>query len=235
MVHLMERGSFLSDLKLSDDGLYYWDGQKWVSTLSNDGRSRWNGTAWVPVGTPATPGFYVQPRTGPRVPTGWTKPLQWSVVAYYVASAIWAVAGPFLLAGPLSDYFNQVIQQQAALNPTTPPPPAEVISTIQSIITVALGVGAAVGVAIAAVAIIGALRRWTWVFYAVLVLLGLGTVSFPFTLVSAFTTSTLSPMKLPVALTAASIAFAIPGIALFIWMAVAAFRRGPWAMTRSAA
>jgi hypothetical protein len=205
-----------------------------VTTLSNDGRSRWTGSAWVPVGAPATPGFYAQPRTGPRVPTGWTKPLQWSVVGYYVASAIWAVAGPFLMAGPISDYVNQVIQQQAALNPTTPAPPADVLSTIHSIITVALVVGATVGVAISAVAIIGALRRWTWVFYAVLVLLGLQTVSFPFTLVSAFTTSAVSPMKLPVALTAASVAFAIPGVALFIWMAVAAFRRGPWAMTRSA-
>jgi hypothetical protein len=166
------------------------------------------------------------------VPTGWTRPLQYSVVAFYLASAIWSVAGPFLMAGPISDYVNQVIQQNAALNPNTPPPPTDVLQSIHSFITVALAVGAAVGVAIAAIAIIGALRRWTWVFYAVLVLLGLQTVSFPFTLVSAFTTSSLSPMKLPVAITAVSVAFAIPAVALFIWMAVAAFRRGPWAMTR---
>jgi len=203
-----------------------------VSTLSNDGRSRWNGSAWVPVGASATPGFYAQPATGPRAPTGWTKPLQYSVVAYYLLSAIWAVAGPLLMAGPVSDYVNQVIQQQAALNPDTPPPPADVLSTIHSVITVALAIGAAVSVAISAVAIIGALRRWTWVFYAVLVLLGLSTVSFPFNLISAFATSAISPFKLPVAITAASVAFGIPAVALFIWMAVAAFRRGPWAMTR---
>ncbi len=203
-----------------------------MSTLSNDGRSRWNGVAWVPVGPTATPGFYSQPHTGPRVPTGWTKPLQYSVVAFYAASAIWSVAGPFLMAGSISDYVNQVIQQNSALNPDVPPPPADVLATINSVITVALGVGAAIGVAIAAGAIIGALRRWTWVFYAVLVLLGLQAVSSPFTLVSAFSTSAVSPMKLPVAVTAASVAFAIPAIALFIWMAVAAFRRGPWAMTR---
>jgi uncharacterized membrane protein YkgB len=206
-----------------------------VSTLSNDGRSRWNGSAWVPVGAPAPPGFYAQPRTGPRLPTGWTKPLQYSVVAYYVAYAIWAVAGPFLLAGSISDYINQVMQQNAALNPNVPPPSADVLATINNVITVALGIGAAIGVAIAAVAIIGALRRWTWVFYAVLVLLGLTTVSFPFTVISAFTTSSVSPLKLPVATTAVSVAFAIPGVALFIWMGVAAFRRGPWAMTRGAA
>lgn len=191
--------------------------------------------AWVPMGAPGVPAFYSQPQTAARVPTGWTKPLQYAVVAWYLANAIWSIAAPFLMAGPLSDYVNQVIQQNAALNPNVPPPPADVLSTIHSTITVVLGISAAVGVAIALVAIIGALKRWTWVFYAVLVLLGLQSVSFPFTLVSAFTTSTLSPMKLPVAVTAASVAFGIPAIALFIWMAVAAFRRGPWAMTRGAA
>ena len=33
-------------LRMSPDGMYYWDGQAWVSTLSHDGRSRWNGQAW---------------------------------------------------------------------------------------------------------------------------------------------------------------------------------------------
>ena len=178
------------------------------------------------------PTFYSQPQAGARMPTNWTKPLQYSVIAFYAVSALWAVAEPFLMAGSISDYVNQVIQQNAALNPDVTPPPADVLNTIHSVITVALGIGAAIGVVIAAIAIIGALRRWTWVFYAVLVLLGLQAVSFPFTLVSAFTTSTLSPMKLPVALTVASVALAIPAIALFAWMAVAAFRRGPWAMAR---
>jgi hypothetical protein len=191
----------------------------------------------VPVFASAAPGLYAQPRSGPRVPTGWTKPLQYSVVALFLANAIWSVAQPFLLAVPISDYVNQVIQQNAALNPNTTPPPADAISTIHGIITVALAVGAAVGVAIAAVLIIGALRRWIWVFYAVLILLGLQTLSLPFTLISAFTTSAFTsaaytPLRLPVAITAASVALSIPGVALFAWMLVAAFRRGPWAMTR---
>jgi hypothetical protein len=204
-----------------------------VTTLSNDGRSRWNGTVWVPVGPTGVPAFYTQPQTGPRTPTSWTKPLQYSVIAFYAISALWAVAEPFLMAGSISDYVNQVIQQNAALNPDVPPPAADVMDTIHNVITVALGIGAAIGVAISAIAIIGALRRWTWVFYAVLVLLGLQAVSFPFTLVSAFTTSSISPLKLPIGLTVASVALAVPAIALFIWMAVAAFRRGPWAMTRA--
>jgi hypothetical protein len=175
---------------------------------------------------------YFQPQRRARVRTGWTKPLQYSVIAWYLVYAIWSVTVPFLMAGSISDYVNQVMQQKAALNPDVPPPPADVMSTINSMITVILGVSAAVGVAISVVAIIGTLQRWTWVFYAVLVLLGLQTISFPFTLISAFTTSTISPMKLPVALTAASVAFAVPAIALFVWMLVAAFRHGPWGMTR---
>ena len=69
------------------DGLYYWDGQKWVSTLSPDGRFRWNGTAWVPVAGIPAPGYaqYQLPRSV-RVPTSWTQPMQIAVVAWYVLS-----------------------------------------------------------------------------------------------------------------------------------------------------
>ena len=158
--------------------------------------------------------------------------MQYSVIAWYAIYAVWSVVAPFLMAAPISDYINQIMQRNAGLNPDVPPPTADMIATIHSVMTVGLAIGAAVGVAIAAVAIIGALRRWTWVFYAVLVLLGLQTISFPFTLIGAFTTSTYSMMKMPVAITAASVAFAIPAVALFVWMLVAAFRRGPWAMSR---
>ena len=225
----------MPDLKLSDDGLYYWDGRQWVSTLSPDGRSRWNGFAWVPAAAAVVPPAYFQPQSRVRVPTGWTRPMQYVVIAWFLVNAVWSVAAPFLMAGPLANYVNQAIQQNAALNPDVPPPSADVVATINSFITVGLAIGAAVGVAISAVAIIGALRRWTWVFYGVLVLLGLQTISLPFTLISAFTTPAFSALKLPVAMTAISVAFAIPAVALFVWMLVAAFRRGPWAMTRVAA
>jgi hypothetical protein len=157
--------------------------------------------------------------------------LQYSVVAWYAVYAVWSVIAPFLMAAPISDYVNQINQRNAVPNPDFPPP-TDMVATIHTVITVGLAIGAAVAVAIAAVAIIGALRRWTWVFYAVLVLLGLQTISFPFTLIGAFTSSAYSTMKMPVAITAASVAFAIPAVALFVWMLVAAFRRGPWAMTR---
>ena len=35
--------------QISPDGKWYWDSQKWLSTLSPDGKTRWNGASWVAV------------------------------------------------------------------------------------------------------------------------------------------------------------------------------------------
>jgi hypothetical protein len=155
------------------------------------------------------------------------------VAAWYLLRAIYVVATPFLLAGPMAGYLNQAMQRQAQLDPNAVPPPAEFLAVLNNFMVVGFAIGAAIGVAISVVAIIGALQRWTWAFYAVMVLLAFETMSFPFAVFSAFTTS-FSPIKLPVGLTAASIAFGAAGAALFIWMLVAIFRRGPWAMTMAA-
>ena len=224
------RRSCLPDLKLSDDGLYYWDGAQWVTTLSHDGRSRWNGTAWVPVGVAPPPAQFQLPRKA-REATGWTKALQYTVAGWYLLQAIYGLAVPFVMSGPLTVYVNEAMQRSAELNPDTPPPPMDLISTV---ISWSLAFGAVVAIAISTVAIVGALKRWTWVYYTVLVLLGFQTVTFPFTLLSAVSTSALSPVRLPVELTIASVAFGIPGIALFAWMLVAAIKRGPWGMRRAA-
>jgi len=133
----------------------------------------------------------------------------------------------------MADYMNQLVQRQAQLDPNAAPPPADMLTLINNFMIVGFAIGAAIGVAISVVAIIGALQRWTWVFYAVLVLLAFETMSFPFTLIGAFATSAVSPIKLPVGMTAASVAFGAAGATLFIWMLVAIFRRGPWAMTRA--
>ena len=158
--------------------------------------------------------------------------MQYSVAAWYFFRAIYVISLPFLMSGPLGDYINQVIQRQAELNPNAAAPTADILTTIHNALIVGFAISAAVGVAISVVAIIGVIRRWTWVFYAVLVLLGLETISFPFAVLSAFTSSSLSPMKLPAALSAASIAFGVVAVALFVWMLIAVIRRGPWAMTR---
>jgi len=227
----------MAELRLSDDGLYYWDGRQWISTLSPDGRWRWNGSAWVPTTTTGAPGFaaypsYQQPATA-RVPTAWTKPMQYAVAAWYALSGIYALSLPFWMSGTMSQIINQSIQRSTAQNPEVSPPPVEVISTMTTMMSGFLWIGAIFGVAISVVVIIGALNRWTWMFYVVLVLLGLGAISLPFNIVGAVAGSTpLNPYSLPVWVTWLSVALGIPSTALFIWMLVAVIRHGPWAMTR---
>jgi len=160
--------------------------------------------------------------------------MQYAVAGWYLLQAIYAILVPFVLAGPMADYFNQVIQRQAAQNPNVAPPPADFLSIMTTAMTWGLAIGAAIGIAISVVAIIGALKRWTWLFYVVLVLLGLQTASFPFTVLSAFSTSALNPVKIPIELTITSVAFGVPAVALFGWMLLAAIQRGPWAMRREA-
>ena len=223
----------MPDLKLSDDGMYYWDGAQWVSTLSHDGRSRWNGREWVPLASVPAP-VYGRPQHAGRVPTAWTRPLQYAVAGWYLIQAIWAVVVPFLLRGAISDYTNQILQRNQQLNPTAPPLPPDFESTLGNIMTVALVVGTVIGVAISVVVIVGALQRWTWMYYVVLVLLGFGTLSLPFSVISALIASPLSnPVSVPPALTWSQIIIGIPGAAIFIWMLVAIIRYGPWAMARA--
>lgn len=224
----------MSDLKLSDDGLYYWDGQKWVSTLSPDGAFRWNGSAWLPVAATVMPAYpqYQQPASV-RVPTQWTRPLQYAVAAYYALSAIYALSLPFWMSGTMSQIMNQTFQRQAAQYPQVSPPPPELISTITTMMTGVLWVGALIGIAISAVAIIGALKRWTWIYYVILVLLGLGAISLPLNFAGAVGgSSPLNPYQLPTWISWLAVVFGIPGAALFVGMLVALVRHGPWATTK---
>lgn len=229
----------MADLKLSEDGLYYWDGSRWISTLSPDGRSRWNGSAWVPAATMPPAGgpaysYHQQPATV-RVPTPWTKPMQYLVAAWYVVSGLYALSLPFWMSSVMTQAMNQSFQRQAQVNPNVSPPPPELINSMTSMMSGILWVSAIVGFAICAVLVIGALKRWTWIFWVVLVLLGLSTLALPFNLVSALAGSTYAAnlYGLPSWSTWLSVAIGIPSAALFVWMLVALVRYGPWATTKT--
>jgi MFS family permease len=223
----------VADLKLSDDGLFYWDGRQWVTTLSPDGRFRWNGSAWVPVGGMAPPAAYYQPPATPRLPTQWTKPMQYAVAGWYVVSGLFALTVPFWMSGRVTDIMNRAIQQQTSLNPTVSPPPPEFVSAMSSMMSGILWVAAVFGVAISTVAIMGALKRWTWMFYVVLVLLGLGVLGLPYNIVTLVSErSTLSVFTMPPGFIWLSIGFGLGGTALFVWMLIAVIRYGPWAMAK---
>ncbi|GAC1476448.1 MAG: hypothetical protein NVS9B11_08400 [Candidatus Dormibacteraceae bacterium] len=225
--------------RLSPDGMYYWDGQQWVSTLSHDGKTRWNGSAWVPAGAMSGPPMYQQP--GPpstRVATSWTRPLQFAVAGWYALSGLYALSIPFWMGGMVNQVMSDSMQRQRQLNPNVSPPPAEVTNMVTSMMTVGLWIGTFVALAVCVVVVVGALKRWTWMYYVVLVLGGLGTLSAALNLVSAATGSPMngaSGFNTPSWLYALSAAVAIPTAALFVWMLVALMQRGPWGMTRIAA
>lgn len=228
-------------MKVSPDGMYYWDGQQWLSTLSRDGQHRWNGEAWVPTGQGPSAMSYQQGRSAGRQPTSWTRPLQLAVAAWYGLSAIYALSVPFWMGGTLTQAMNhtinQSIQRQQQLNPGATPPPAGLADSITSMVTGFLWVGAIIGAAICVVILLGALNRWTWLYYAVLVLLGLGAISLPFNMVSAISGSSISAasgFSMPAWTYWLGLATSIPSAALFVWMLVALVKRGPWAMTRVA-
>jgi hypothetical protein len=225
--------------RLSPDGMYYWDGQQWVSTLSHDGRSRWNGTAWVPTGPVYAAATYSAPAPVLREPTSWTRPLQLAVAGWYALQGLYALSLPFWMSGPMSQAMTQSIQQsirrQQELNPAVTPPPADFVNTLTSMMSGALWVAAVFGLALALVAVIGALKRWTWIYYVVLVFLGLGTISLPLDVVNALGGSALSSVSgfsMPGWFNWVGLLTAIPTAALFIWMLVALVKRGPWAMRK---
>jgi hypothetical protein len=225
--------------RLSPDGMYYWDGQQWISTLSHDGRFRWNGEAWVPSGHGQPMPSYFQPQKTERHPTSWTRPLQLAVAGWYAISAVYSLSLPFWMGGPMSQMvnqsINQSIQRQQALNPTVSPPPPGLADSITSFMSGAIWVAAIIGAAVCLVVIIGALNRWTWLYYVLVVLLGLGTISLPVNLVTAVTGSSIaaaSGFSLPVWTQWVGVLFSIPSAALFVWMLVALVKRGPWGMVR---
>jgi hypothetical protein len=226
-------------MRLSQDGLYYWDGRQWISTLSPDARSRWNGYAWVPVASMAPMAapayaYYQQPRTA-RVPTPWTKPMQYAVAAFYVLTGLYALSQPFWISGVMTQAFNQSLQRQAQLNPNVSPPPQEFLNSMSSMMSGIVWASAIIVAAFCAVIVIGALMRWTWMFWVLLVFLGLGALVLPYSLFTALAgyTPATNLYVLPSWTAWISVAFGVPGTALFVWMLVAVIRYGPWATTKS--
>jgi hypothetical protein len=128
---------------------------------------------------------------------------------------------------------NQSFQRQVQLNPNVSPPPPDLINTMTTMMTGVLWVAAIIGAAVCAVAVIGALQRWTWIFWAILVLMGLGALGLPVNLASALSGSTSAfTSGMPSWISWLSVAVGIPGAAIFVWMIIALTRYGPWAMTR---
>lgn len=217
--------------------MYYWDGATWISTLSADGRYRWNGAAWVPVA--GAPVAAYQPALTPparREPTSWTRPLQYAVAGWYAITAIVGLSLPFWMRGQMTQIMQAAIQREQQRNPNLTPPPPGFYDSMNTMMTATLWLAAIFTVAIAIVVIIGALQRWTWIYYVVLVWLGLGVVSGPANVLNLATGGYPSYGYTPPAwFYAVGIVSWFPSTALFVAMLIALVKRGPWGMVRATA
>jgi hypothetical protein len=214
--------------------MYYWDGQQWAWTLSPDGRFRWNGSTWEPVPTMAYPAPYYRGSPPQREPTSWTQPLQIAVIARYVASGLYGLALPFWMQGYMSAVMQRSLAQQQQAYPPGQGPPPGFTDMMNSIVTGSIWIGTVIGLALAVVAIVGAVKRWTWAYYLILVLLGftlLGTMFNLINLAAGGALTSRQPQPPELTRIAAYIFGAIDTV-LFVWMLIAVVRRGPWAMKR---
>jgi hypothetical protein len=234
--------------RLSADGLFYWDGKQWASALSPDGRHRWDGSSWVAIAL-APPsvlaphaGFIAPPATPPaprpsRTPTSSTRPLQYAVGGLAAATSAWYAALPFWVTGLMSDEIRRRALTAAAANPGLYPNPSQYADGVTTFAVILLDVVSIVYVAIAVVALIGAIRRWTWMYYAVLVLLAVLVLGLPAALASVVGISPAAPALGGSLLVVqwAGVVLGLISTALFAWMLVTLLRRGPWATRKLAA
>lgn len=219
--------------RLSPDGLYYWDGAAWVSTLSPDGRHRWDGAAWVPVASPV----YAPPAKVLREPTRWTRPLQAALGVWFGLAAIFSLTLPVWMGGMMSEVFNQSIQRQQQLNPQATPLPAGFADSMTSMMTSVAWVAAVFGFALYGGAVIGALMRWTWLYYVALGLFGLSLLGLPFNIVNLTigqSATGVQTLVMPGWFLAVAIVSGLVQGGLFVCMLIALVRIGPWAMRRVA-
>lgn len=220
--------------RLSPDGMYYWDGQGWISTLSPDGRFRWNGAAWLPAAGPAYVHVLPPVRTV-REPTSWTRPLQIAVIAWYSFTILYGATSPFWMSGLMSQYTQKILQQQQSTYPAGETPPPGFGEMMTTMMTGTLWLVAVVTAVFSLVVIAGAIRRWTWAYWVVLIFLGLGLLSLPTNLVNVATGGGvigLYGFRLPGYIYWIGLGSGILGAALFVWMLVALVKRGPWGMRK---
>jgi hypothetical protein len=205
--------------------------------ISPDGHYHWNGTAWMPVAG----AFPSQPwvRAGVLVATSWTRPLRYAIAGWGAVQAIWVVTLPFWYITTMTRWADAMNLRESQLHPDQPPPPApDAMSNTIATGMFYLGIG--ILLAIGVTAIVGALKRWTWAYYTILVLLGLEVIWLAFGLLSGLAISALTTTVFgvsagpPAWMMWAQLAFGIPSAALLAFMLVALFRRGPWAMTKLA-
>ena len=186
-----------------------------VGQVSPDRQFRWDGAQWVPI-----------PR-GEREPTDWTQPMRLGVAAYLVVQALFSVIGTIIFVN--HDSLLRVMQAQGSLNNL----PAG--TDVNSVINIGLAFAYGVVIIIALIFLfcaLGSYLGWRWMFWAVLVVLGLSSIG---AITNLVTLTRPNSTEIPTWGIALNELFSLIALGLFVWMLIAAITRGPWAMRKLAA
>ena len=181
--------------------------------VSADGQFQWDGKQWVPI------------PQGTRVPTPWTRPMQLASAALFAFEAVYSVVTSLLFVN--RDTMLKAIQAQGTQIPSG--------TTVDTIITFAIVTTIAVVVFFAIlelVAAVGSYLGWRWIFWAALILFGLGGLG-TFTNIATIFKPQTSPV--PLAAVLVSELTSLLSLAMFVWMLIGLIRFGPWAMKKPSA
>lgn len=97
-------GETLAPGAVSEDGLWYWDGARWLSTTSPDGRWTWDGVAWRPWGLGRTRQVLTKTMPSPPTATSRTIVLASMLAGTGVAAIVGGVALNSALATGIADW-----------------------------------------------------------------------------------------------------------------------------------
>lgn len=187
--------------------------QTQAGTISPDGQFVWNGTEWAPV------------TRWVWSPTDWTRPLQYAIGAYLLVVAVFEALSPFLFAGTIRAAALKSLQANSSIDKSQYD---QLLNISVTVSTITLLVFAAV---FGVLGVLTVLRRWSWLFYVDLVILGLqgvfGTVGGLIGMATGSAASGIQPI--------AGLAFSVIALALFVWALLARIQRGVWAGRRAPA
>jgi hypothetical protein len=178
--------------------------------ISADGQFRWDGQQWVPLAA------------NYRVPTPWTRPMQLAAAGVLAVSAVVGVITTLIFYN--HDAVVRALHAQGTTIPAGTTEDALVNITIGFAIALAIGIGV-----VELVGAVGSYLGWRWVFWPVLVIFGLTAIGALFGLVGLARASS-SPIGIGGLIL--SELLDLLGAAVFVWMLVALFKYGPWAMKR---
>jgi hypothetical protein len=177
--------------------------------ISPDGQFRWDGQQWVPLAA------------GYREPTSWTNPLRMAVAGYLVLSIVYSLATAALFLNPAT--MERAIRSSNANLPS---------DQVQQVVAVSVTVGWIFVLVLASISLllaVGSYRGWRWAFWVTLVWLAFNSIG---VLTNLNSLANARVQTQPAAVIVGSLLLSLIALALFIWMIVAAFRYGPWAMRK---